>query len=274
MTWPIRKFEELAADDQYAIVGGAFGSKLTAKDYVPEGVPVIRGANMSSGRYLGLNDFVFVTEDKKSKDLRSNLAAPLDLVFTQRGTLGQVAIVPTEAPYSEFVVSQSQMKATLNPKHADRDFYYYFFSSKEVVGRILNMTSSSGVPHINLGALRNFEVPVPPLQTQKRIASILSVYDDLIENNRRRIELLEEAARLLYREWFVHFRFPGHEHVQIVDGVPKGWAISTLEDLLVLQRGFDLPTSDRKNGDVPVYGSTGIVGYHDTAKVGRLSQAG
>ena len=58
---------------------------------------------------------------------------------------------------------------------------------------------------------------------QKRVADILSAYDDLIENNRRRIALLEEAARMLYREWFVHFRFPGHEHVRIIDGIPEGW---------------------------------------------------
>ena len=79
------------------------------------------------------------------------------------------------------------------------------------------------MPHINLTVLRNFEVPVPSLDTQKRIASILSAYDDLIENNRRRIRLLEQAARLLYKEWFVHLRFPGHEHVKIKDGVPEGW---------------------------------------------------
>ena len=65
--------------------------------------------------------------------------------------------------------------------------------------------------------------------SKKRIASILSAYDDLIENNRRRIQLLEQAARLLYKEWFVHLRFPGHEHTRIIDGVPEGWEKKTLE---------------------------------------------
>jgi len=115
---------------------------------------------------------------------------------------------------------------------ADRLFLYYYFTSREAVERILNYTSSSGVPHINLTVLRNFEVPVPPLQTQQAIAGVLSTYDDLIENNRRRIALLEEAARLLYREWFVHLRFPGHEHVRVVDGVPEGWERMSLPDVI------------------------------------------
>ena len=120
---------------------------------------------------------------------------------------------------------------TVDDSKADRLFLYYYFSSRQAIERITNFTSSSGVPHINLTVLRNFEVPVPPLKAQKRIASILSAYDDLIENNRRRIQLLEQAARLLYKEWFVHLCFPGHEHVKIKDGVPEGWEKKSLGEL-------------------------------------------
>jgi len=101
---------------------------------------------------------------------------------------------------------------------------------------------------------------------QERIANILASYDDLIENNRRRMTLLEESARLLYNEWFVRLRFPGYEHTRIIDGVPEGWERVPLENALVLQRGFDLPTQARRTGTVPIYGSTGILGYHDKAK--------
>lgn len=96
---------------------------------------------------------------------------------------------------------------------------------------------------------------------------ILSNYDDLIENNRRRIGLLEEAARLLYREWFVYFRFPGHEHVKSTNGLHEGWERKKLGSILTLQRGFDLPVASRVDGEVPVYGSTGVVGKHNTPKV-------
>lgn len=258
MSWPTQKFASVVANTKNALVGGPFGSKLTTRDYVDDGVPVIRGTNMSNGRFILEDDFVFVTDEKKRKDLQSNLARPGDLIFTQRGTLGQVAIIPHYATHSEFVVSQSQMKATLDPKKADTAFYYYFFSSKNVVDSILNMTSSSGVPHINLGTLKDFEVPVPDLPTQQRIASILSAYDDLIENNRRRIALLEQAARLLYREWFVHLRFPGHETAKIVDGLPEGWKKHLLGQVADFQLGKMLDQNKNKGDSLPYLANVNV----------------
>ncbi|OGR31137.1 MAG: hypothetical protein A2005_05255 [Desulfuromonadales bacterium GWC2_61_20] len=108
---------------------------------------------------------------------------------------------------------------------------------------------------------------MPARYAQQRIADILSAYDDLIENNRRRMALLEEAARQVYQEWFVRLRFPGYEHTRIVDGVPEGWEKTPLESALVLQRGFDLPSQDRSDGSVQIYASTGVNGYHNVAKV-------
>jgi type I restriction enzyme, S subunit len=239
MSWPKKKLESLASNERYSFVGGPFGSKLTSRDYVDYGVPVIRGSNLNNGRYLDMNAFVYVSDSKVREDLSSNLARPLDLVFTQRGTLGQVAIIPDDGVSDRYVVSQSQMKLTVDDAKADSRFIYYYFSSRQVIERITNFTSSSGVPHINLTVLRNFEVPIPPLKTQKRIASILSTYDDLIENNRRRIQLLEQAVRLLYEEWFVHLRFPGHEHVKEVDGVPEGWMVWPIKK--VIQGLYDGP---------------------------------
>lgn len=224
------RLESLAADGRYSLIGGPFGSKLTSADYVDEGIPVIRGSNLNGGRYLDESGFVFVSEKKLREDLFGNLAYPGDIVFTQRGTLGQIAIIPEESRFVVYVISQSQMKLTVDRDKADKRFIYYYFSSREAVQKILNQNSSSGVPHINLTSLRAFLVPRIPLQEQTRIADILSAYDDLIENNRGRIALLEEAARLLYREWFVHFRFPGHEHVKIVDGLPDGWKIGPIEN--------------------------------------------
>ena len=100
---------------------------------------------------------------------------------------------------------------------------------------------------------------------QDRIASILSAYDDLIENNRRRIRLLEQAARLLYKEWFVHLRFPGHEHVKIKDGVPEGWERKPLGDLVEVTKGTEHPKI-QLDGSVPVVaGGLSPAYYHDTA---------
>ena len=232
MSWPKLKLESLAVKEPYSFVGGPFGSKLTTRDYVESGIPVIRGSNMNNGRYIDMADFVFVTESKVREDLSSNLAKPGDLIFTQRGTLGQVAIIPSDGISDRYVVSQSQMKLTVDKAKANGLFLYYFFSSREATERILSYVSSSGVPHINLTVMRNFEVPVPPIETQRGIARTLSAYDDLIENNRRRIQLLEQAARLLYKEWFVHLRFPGHEHTRIIDGVPEGWEVRPIKEIV------------------------------------------
>lgn len=107
----------------------------------------------------------------------------------------------------------------------------------------------------------------PSINAQKDIADILSAYDDLIENNRRRITLLGETARMLYREWFVHFRFPGHEHVKIIDGIPEGWERLKVGDVAQLAYGKALKEETRVEGLYPVYGSSGIVGTHQAALV-------
>ena len=127
------------------------------------------------------------------------------------------------------------------------------------------------MPNLNTAILRSVPVRLPPLPTQQRIAAILSAYDDLIENNERRIKILEDMAQNLYREWFVNFRFPGHSKVKMVDSplgkIPQGWKVGRLDDAIVLQRGFDLPKQQRQEGHVPIYASTGITGYHGEAKV-------
>jgi type I restriction enzyme S subunit len=149
-------------------------------------------------------------------------------------------------------------------KGNDPKFSAYFLKS------ILSGISSdkAAVPGVNRNELHARKVTVTrDLVQQRAIAATLSTYDDLIENNRRRIALLEEASRLLYREWFVHLRFPGHEHVAIKDGVPEGWERKTLGDVAPLSYGKALKQDDRVSGPFPVYGSSGIVGTHVKALV-------
>ena len=110
-------------------------------------------------------------------------------------------------------------------------------------------TEKAAVPGVNRNVLHTLKVRVPSANEQAVIVSILSAYDDLIENNRRRIALLEEAARLLYREWFVHFRFPGHEHVKITDGLPEGWGRHPVSDLADVFRGRSYRSSELVDSD-------------------------
>jgi type I restriction enzyme S subunit len=238
----------------YAFVGGPFGSNLTTRDYVDEGVPVIRGNNLPANASFRDDDFVFVSE-KKADDLRSNTAFPGDLVFTQRGTLGQVGVIPRDSRFQRYIISQSQMKLTVDPAIADRRFIYYFFRLPATVQKIINHALTSGVPHINLGILKGFKITLPEASLQQRIADILSAYDDLIENNRRRMALLEEAARQLYREWFVRLRFPGHEHTPITHGVPDGWEKATAYSAMEVLSGGTPKTTvpDYWDGEIPFY---------------------
>ncbi|MFC0808335.1 restriction endonuclease subunit S [Ensifer sp. P24N7] len=106
-------------------------------------------------------------------------------------------------------------------------FVYYFLKTKDLT----SLNSGAAQPSLNRNFVHTVQVRVPGANEQAAIVSILATYDDLIENNRRRIALLEEAARMLYREWFIHFRFPGHEHIKIVDGLPEGWERKTLGDV-------------------------------------------
>ncbi len=157
---------------------GPFGSDLVSSDYVEEGVPVIRGQNLS-GQWVSGN-FAFVTPIK-AKSLEANLARPGDIVFTQRGTLGQVSLIP-EMPFDSYLVSQSQMKLSVNRTIADPLFFFYVFTSEEQQELIREGTIQTGVPHINLGILRDIPVQLPPLPEQRAIAEALSDADALIES--------------------------------------------------------------------------------------------
>lgn len=247
MKWRTLAMDAIKAPIPYAFVGGPFGSNLTTRDYVEEGVPVIRGNNLPADSSFHDDDFVFVSE-KKADDLRSNTAFPGDLVFTQRGTLGQIGVIPGDSRFQRYVVSQSQMKLTVDPEVANPRFVYYFFRLPSTVQKVINHALTSGVPHINLGILKDFTITLPEPDCQQRIADILSAYDDLIENNRRRMALLEDVARQLYREWFVRLRFPGHEHTRITNGVPEGWEGKSLAELADITMGQS-PESAHYNED-------------------------
>lgn len=200
--WRKLKLDDLAADCRNAIVGGPFGSNLVSSDYTESGVPVIRGQNMGDGRWV-TGHFAFVSEEK-AESLRANWARPGDIVFTQRGTIGQVALVP-DGPWDRYVVSQSQMKATVNPDRADPLFIYYYFTNPSERDYIVANAIQTGVPHSNLGQLRAHPMRIPPPREQRAIAGVLGALDDKIEQNRRTTRTLERLQRAIFRAWFVDF---------------------------------------------------------------------
>ena len=146
------------------------------------------------------------------------------------------------------------------------NFLRYALSDTDFVAHIDRITTGANIPHISGKDIASYQLRLPSLDEQDRIVEFLSTYDGLIENNHHRIALLEESAQHLYSEWFVKLRFPGHELAAKVAGLPNGWRLGRLDEALLLQRGFDLPTQSRRYGDIPVYSSTGITAYHDEAR--------
>ncbi|MFJ2999620.1 restriction endonuclease subunit S [Raoultella planticola] len=201
--WATVSIDDIKSPEKYSCVGGPFGSSLSQKHYVDSGVPVIRGTNLA-GDIFSESGFVFVSPDK-ANELQRNMAFRGDIVFTQRGTLGQVALIPEDSIYERYIVSQSQMKLTVNPKQADAYFIYTYFRTNEAKALIENNAIVGGVPHINLGILKEFKLRLPPLSEQKRISEVSKSIDNKINLNRQINQTLEQMSQTLFKSWFVDF---------------------------------------------------------------------
>ena len=187
------------------------------------------------------------------------------------GSIGKVTYVPCDYWPHNTCLYVKDFKGN------DPRFVAYLLSTLNLA----QLNSGAAQPSLNRNFVHPVHIQIPIPMEQRRLGSILSAYDDLIENNRRRIQLLEQAARLLYKEWFVHLRFPGHEHVKISDGVPEGWEKRTLGEIAPLNYGKALKQDNRLPGPFPVYGSSGVVGSHEkqlvpgpTIIVGRKGNVG
>ena len=175
-------------------------------------------------------------------------AGDLIVAMTEQGPglLGSSALIPENGKYLHN--QRLGLIHNLDQKRLDKRFLYYLFNTRIVRGQISGSATGTKVRHTAPDRIYRVNVSVPSdTSEQKKIAGILSAYDDLIENNRRRIQLLEQAARLLYKEWFVHLRFPGHEHVQIKDGLPEGWERKTLGDIAATNVNSFKPSEYHQN---------------------------
>ena len=142
----------------------------------------------------------------------------------------------------------------------------YYLRTPKFRGQFMAFSSMTTRASLANNDLLNMEVELPPMDIQKNIATILSRYDSLIENYQKQIKLLEEAARRLYKEWFIDLRFPGHENTKIVDGVPEGWEVKSIIDVYNFKYGKILPTKDFvKDGAIPVYGASKQIGRYSKA---------
>lgn len=228
-----------------------------------EGYPSIRTPNIGRGYFL-LNGVNRVSPEIYAEWTKRAVPQAGDLILAREAPVGNVAVIPEGHQYC-----LGQRTVLIRPiaEKVYSDYLCYLLLTPELQGQLLGKAAGATVHHLNMKDIRALSIPnLPSLQVQKQAASVIKAYDDLIATNQRRIALLEDAARRLYREWFVQLRFPGHELVPVKDGVPQGWARDSLDKALFLQRGFDLPNGNRIAGEIPVYASTGINGFHNEAK--------
>ena len=160
------------------------------------------------------------------------------LCITIAANIAETTILDIEACFPDSVIG-----FIANRKKADTRYVKYLFDAVLKM-RFRTFTQGAAQDNLSQAKLLSIRFPVPEPIIQRKIADTLSAYDDLIENNRQRIALLEEAARLLYRQWFVHFRFPGHEHVKIINGLPEGWKRRRVSDLADVFRGKSYRSSE------------------------------
>jgi len=246
--WREVSVADIAADAPNALSTGPFGSSISARFFQPDGVPVIRGSNLSLDVGVKLNDreFAYIS-DEKAQQFRRSIVKAGDLVFTCWGTIGQIGLITPKARFDEYVISNKQMKLTPNNRLVDSTFLYYLLSCPEMVAKVTGQSIGAAVPGFNLGQLKEIRFSIPDLSVQRTIASILAGVDELIENNRRRIKVLEQMAQAVYQEWFVKFRYPGHESVPLVDSplgsVPIGWNVERASDVLQINPRIKIPNN-------------------------------
>jgi type I restriction enzyme S subunit len=195
---------------------GPFGSNIKAENFQESGVPVIRGTNLNFYKYVD-GEFVFLSEEKADQ-LSSSNCFPGDLVFTHRGNIGQVGMIP-EGKYHRYVVSQSGMKLSVKKDRLDNHFLFYFFKSNIGQHELLQNESQVGVPSISspLTSLKSVNIRLPPLPEQRAIASVLSSLDDKIDLLHRQNKTLEAMAETLYRQMFIENKHQGWEEGYLQD---------------------------------------------------------
>ena len=262
--WPLQRLKDITSK-----IGSGATPRGGKNAYLSKGVSLIRSQNVYDFKFED-NNLAFIS-DEQAAELRNVVVQKDDILLNITGA-SVARCCLTDPNYLPARVNQHVALVRLRPDLADARFVLYCINSVHFKSRLLALAQGGATREaLTKTTIEDFEVLQPPLPVQQRIAGILSAYDELIENSQRRIKILESMARALYREWFVHFRFPGHEnHPRVASplgDIPQGWEVKKFGDMTELNYGKALKKEDRRNGEYPVFGSSGIVGTHDGALV-------
>ena len=226
--WEIRTLNDVAVD--IIDYRGKTPKKLGGS-WAKSGIIALSAMNVKQGQLVKLEKAKFVSNELYQKWMKSEVMKG-DILMTSEAPLGETYFI---AEKRKICLSQRLFCIRANPNIIQPRFLFYLFNSPSVRKQIDLRATGTTVLGIRQPDLREVPIVIPPFPTQHKIAAVLGTYDDLIENNTRRIAILEEMAGAIYREWFVEFRFPGHERVEMVESelglIPQGWEIGTLGDL-------------------------------------------
>ena len=259
-------------------IGSGSTPKGGASVYIDEGTSLIRSQNVYNLNfsYKGL---AHINEDAAHK-LRGVTIKKNDILINITGdSVARTCIVPDDV----IPARVNQHVAIIRPNNSILNPFYlnYFLASPSMQATMLNYAVGKGASRnaMTKEMIGNFLVPKPSIGIQKKIVEILKKYDNLIENNNKRIKLLEKMAENLYKEWFVRFRFPGYEDVEFIDGIPKKWEIYRIDQLSKIKAGGDVPDDYTKEitdeCSIPIYSNgienEGLYGYTSKAKINKPS---
>lgn len=243
----MENWEEISVSELGRIVTGKT-PPTNRSELFGDKYPFITPTDINNEKFVNTSRFL----SEEGKEYQKNQLLPGKAVcFTCIGaTIGKMCMTNRTS------FSNQQINSVIvDSSNYDSQFVFYLL--KLNIEKIRAMASGAATPIINKSVFSSFKVQVPTFKTQQKIASILSAYDDLIENNTRRISILEEMAQMIYREWFVNFRFPGHEKVKMVDSplgkIPEGWEVHVLGDLINIQKGKKAKNilNDPTSGTIP-----------------------
>jgi type I restriction enzyme S subunit len=247
MKWHKATLAEIVSADRGLVQTGPFGSQLHQSDYVEEGTPVVMPTDISDGRIT--TDGIARVSDQTVDRLARHKTKPRTIILPRRGEITKRAFVRDDQ--DGWLCGSGCLKIEVHETDLLPEFLYYYMALP-TVGRWLEQHAvGSTMLNLSAGIVNMMPVRYPSRSAQERIADVLSTYDDLMENNRRRMALLEESARLLYREWFVRLRFPGHERTRMVHGLPEGWTRKPLAEVAEFRLGKMLDQAKNRGELLP-----------------------
>ncbi len=286
--WATRSVGELQDEGILLVEDGNHGEYRPRSDEFGEGeYAFIRAADLDGGRVLF--ESAQRINDKAVERIRKGVGRGGDVLFSHKGTVGKLAFAPLDSP--AFVCSpQTTFWRSLDPGRLDRRYLYCFMRSQAFTDQWMARSNETDMAaYVSLTAQRQLTVALPPIEEQRAIADVLGPLDDKIEHNRQTARALERLAQAIFRAWFVDFEpvkakaagataFPSMPQpvfdalpTRFIDSdlgpAPEGWEVMRLDELLTLQRGFDLPKQSRSNGSHPIFAASGLNGWHSEWKV-------